>query len=72
MIAVPTTETVQIERLIEFASDVTKLADERRDLEGHSQYASAGRTSTAPPYLKAGACAASFSAASRSSPSKMK
>src|SRR5262245_1241935 len=34
----------------------------RRVTRGHSQYASAGRTSTAPPYLKAGVCAASSSA----------
>jgi hypothetical protein len=26
-------ETVQLRRLVEFASDVTRLADERRDLE---------------------------------------
>ena len=33
MVAVPITDTVQMRRLIEFASDATRLADERPDLE---------------------------------------
>jgi hypothetical protein len=33
MVAVPIADTMEAKRLIEFASDVTRLADERRDLE---------------------------------------
>ena len=33
MIAVPIADTVQMRRMTEFASDVTRLADERPDLD---------------------------------------
>ena len=33
MVAVPIADTTQMRRLVEFASDVTRLADERRDTE---------------------------------------
>ena len=33
MVAVPITDTVQHKRLIEFASDVNRLADQRVDLD---------------------------------------
>jgi hypothetical protein len=33
MIAVPIADTMEAKRLIEFASDVTRLADERQDLD---------------------------------------
>ena len=33
MIAVPIDDTVQIKRMTEFASDVTRLADQRPDLD---------------------------------------
>jgi hypothetical protein len=33
MVAVPVGETVQMRRLVEFASDVTRLADERQDID---------------------------------------
>jgi hypothetical protein len=33
MVAVAIAETAQMKRLVEFASDVNRLADERRDLD---------------------------------------
>ena len=33
MVAAPLTDTAQMKRMTEFASDVLELADERRDLE---------------------------------------
>jgi hypothetical protein len=33
MVAVPIADTVQMQRLIEFASDVNRLADQRVDLD---------------------------------------